>query len=271
MHIFADIGGTKMRIAAGDDSDVNGEPLVFESPQLYTDGLMALKEGVNRVTGGANIENVVIGITGVIAKNVPVTAPHLEDWKGRPLADDVGAMLHAKQVHIENDTALVGLGEATRGAGKGANIVAYITVSTGVNGVRIVDGAIDRASQGFEVGGQYLSYETNTTFEDLVSGKAVLEKYGVAPQDIQQDSPIWNKLADITAYGVHNAILHWSPDRVVLGGAMFTAPGMSVTRVQDKVREIMRKFPSTPDIRGAELGDLGGLYGGLALVQEVIS
>jgi predicted NBD/HSP70 family sugar kinase len=34
--------------------------------------------------------------------------------------------------------------------GKGPAIIAYITISTGVNGVRIVDGEIDRATYGFE-------------------------------------------------------------------------------------------------------------------------
>lgn len=42
------------------------------------------------------------------------------------------------------------LAEMGRAAGKGPAIIAYITISTGVNGVRIVDGEIDRATYGFE-------------------------------------------------------------------------------------------------------------------------
>ena len=42
------------------------------------------------------------------------------------------------------------------GAGKGEEIVAYIKVSTGIGGVRIVDGKIDRNILGFEPGYQII-------------------------------------------------------------------------------------------------------------------
>jgi predicted NBD/HSP70 family sugar kinase len=148
--------------------------------------------------------------------------------------------------------------------------VVYVTVSTGVNGVRIVDGRIDRSSFGFEIGGQYLGMgEHAVTLEALVSGRAVSEKYGTHPRDLGADSPVWDELAGHLAYGLNNTILHWSPDRVVLGGSMFNDIGISVDRVRSHLEAVIMKIDTVPEIVHCSLGDFGGLYGGLALLRNV--
>lgn len=270
MHILADIGGTKTRVAGSLDLSRFDEPLLFDTPQKYDDVLALLAEVARKLSGDKTADSFTAGVKGVLSedKRTLVTAPQniLRDWKDKPLASDLEAALKTS-VLLENDTALVGLGEAVYGAGKGKGTVAYITVSTGVNGARIVHGAIDRGRA--EIGGQYLQVgDSLKSLEDTVSGTAISEKYGVHPKEIDKDSPVWEELANITAFGVHNAILHWSPDVVVLGGSMFNDIGISVPRVQSHVERIMRKFPQTPDIVHSALGDLGGLWGGLARFKQ---
>ena len=269
MYIVADIGGTKTRIAGSADRSVLGTPLIIDTPKLYDEALAAIVAAAQKIAGG-KVDSIAAGVKGVLSadKRTLTTAPQniLIDWKGRPLAADLEAALKTS-VLLENDTALVGLGEAVSGAGKGSTIVAYITVSTGVNGVRIVEGRIDRGN--VEIGGQYLQVgDRDRSLEDLVSGAAISEKYGVHPREIDTDSPVWEELAEITAFGVHNTILHWSPDKVVLGGSMFNDIGISVPRVQFHVQNIMRKFPKTPEIVHSALGDIGGLWGGLARLKQ---
>ena len=108
---------------------------------------------------------------------------------------------------LENDAALVGLGEATDGAGKGSAILAYVTISTGVNGARIVDGQIDRATYGFEIGEQYVD-DSARTFEELVSGRAIAARFNIPPRELGKDHPVWDELARFTARALHNAIAH---------------------------------------------------------------
>jgi predicted NBD/HSP70 family sugar kinase len=201
-------------------------------------------------------------------KRTLTTAPQniLRNWKGKPLASDLETALRTSVI-LENDTALVGLGEANFGAGKDSSVVVYITVSTGVNGVRIVDGKIDGGRA--EIGGQYLRVTGRAqSLEDQISGNAIAEKYGVLPQEIDKDSPVWEELAEIAAFGVHNAMLHWSPSRVVLGGSMFAEPGIQVPRVEYYVQRIMRKFPTTPPIVHSQLGDVGGLWGAMTRLKQ---
>ena len=136
--------------------------------------------------------------------------------------------------------------------------------------MRVIDGAIDRSTQGFEIGGQYLFVDDiPTSLENLISGSAITKKYGKHPKEIEKDSPVWEELASLTAYGVHNTILHWSPDRVVLGGSMFNEIGISALRVHTHVQEIMKKFPSIPDIVHSTLKDVGGLYGALVHLKQI--
>jgi predicted NBD/HSP70 family sugar kinase len=270
MYIVVDIGGTKTRIAGSSDLSKFSTPVILDTPQKYDNALAAVAGEIKKITGGGRIESLAAGVKGVLSedKRVLVTAPQniLRDWKGRELAKDLEDALKTFVI-LENDTALVGLGEAVFGAGKGKSIVAYITVSTGMNGVRIVDGAIDRGRS--EIGGQYLQVgDSLASLEGLISGTAISEKYGVHPKEIDKDSPVWEELARITAFGVHNAILHWSPEKIVLGGSMFNEIGIPVERVRFHVEQIMRKFPAVPDIVHSALGDVGGLWGGMARLRQ---
>src|ERR1700722_17641002 len=141
MYIVADIGGTKTRIAKSADLENIEEPVVIETPKQYEEGIATVIRIVKEIAGDEKIDAVALDIAGLISPDgeIPVAAPHLPDWKGRPLGRELEAALSTR-VHVLNDTAQVGLGEAIYGAGKGANIVVYVTVSTGATGVRIVDG-----------------------------------------------------------------------------------------------------------------------------------
>lgn len=263
MYILMDIGGTKTRIAGSVDLQAFSEPVIIPTPQVYDEALARIGETVATISGGIALRGVIAGKPG--NRNLP-------QWKGRDLVEDLTATLYTN-VRIENDAALVGLGEATYGAGKGAPICAYYTVSTGVNGVRIVDGRIDVSRQGFEVGGQYLQVGTEMkTLEDLVSGVGVAARMGVSnPKDLGVEHPVWEELAHTLAVGVHNSILHWSPDRVVLGGSMMNEVGIPVARVAEHVASMMRKFKAVPEIVHSSLGDVGGLWGGMAVLKSQIT
>ena len=269
MNIVSDTGATKMRIAGARDLERFDEPMIFVTPQSYDEALALFIETARSIAGNDPIEKIAIGVPAVLStdKRSLARLEHLPQWDGRSFADDLEKNLGAK-VYLENDTALVGLGEAVFGAGKGSSITAYVTVSTGVNGIRIVDGNIERAAFGFEIGGQYLSHEGElVTLEALISGSAIEKRYGVHPRELGRDTPIWDELARVVAIGIHNTILHWSPETVVLGGSMFNEIGISIESVKSHLAEIMKKIPQLPSIVHSSLHDEGGLYGGLARLK----
>lgn len=272
MYIVADVGGTKTRIAKSADLASFDEPQIFDTVTPYDAGILSLIERVRAVSGGEKIEQIAMGLPGTQARDhrsafISGTAT-LDGWSGKPVVDELEAAL-STQVTFENDTAMVGLGEAVSGAGRGVSIVVYVTVSTGVGGVRIVDGRLDPVSHGSEMGGQYLGMDAAHTLEGLVSGNAVYRKYGKHPKELGKESPVWEELAEILAYGLYNSLVHWSPDCVVLGGSMFNEIGISVERVRAHLARINVKLPEVPEMVHSALGDIGGLYGGLARLKQL--
>jgi predicted NBD/HSP70 family sugar kinase len=269
MKIVADIGGTNLRIAGSNDLLGFTEPLILGTPQEYGAAIAVFTDAARRIAGNERIDAVQIGIRGTVSKeNGSITDTVLSDWSEKPLAHDLRVALSIPTVNLENDVATVAMGEAHFGAGKDARIMVYITVSTGVNGCRVSYGKLEPNTQGFEIGGQYVNIDPTITFEEMVSGTTIERHFGKHPKDLGKDNPIWNELAELTAYGVHNTILHWSPDTVVLGGSMFNDIGIPVPLVALGVKKIMKKFPMTPQIVHSSLGDIGGLWGGLALLRQ---
>ena len=161
MLILLDNGGTKIRIAVSSDGKQIDNHKIIPTPQNYEDALRNIFIEVNKLSSGEKIQGVAAGVRGPMdkEKSILLNPPDLPMWIGKNIKKDLENFFLAP-VYLENETALAGLGEATFGAGKGYRIVVYVTVSTGLGGVRIVDGKIDANSMGFEIGHQVIYYNS---------------------------------------------------------------------------------------------------------------
>ncbi|MDD5050673.1 MAG: ROK family protein [Candidatus Pacebacteria bacterium] len=273
MYIVFDIGGTKMRIAGSKDGKELSTPVIVDTPKDFSKFENLFKKAVDEISNGEKILAVAGGVPGTLdeAHEKLLVCKNLQGWINQPLHRTI-ADITKSFVFIENDTAMVGLGEAMDGAGKGFPIVAYITVSTGVGGSRVVDGKIDRTHFNFEPGYQIVDYNGEvSSLGDLVSGRAIAAKYGKHPAEIT-DPKVWNEVEKTFAVGVHNALLFWSPDAVIIGGSMVVKKvGISVDNVAKHVEKLLKAFPTVPVIKKAELADSGGLIGSLAYLRQKLS
>ncbi|HDQ16591.1 MAG TPA: ROK family protein [Candidatus Vogelbacteria bacterium] len=265
MYLLFDIGGTKIRLAYSADLKSFSEPIIEKTPANYNDGLELLKEMFNRL----DIDKSSLAAGGAPGpfnhqRTKMVNTINLPDWKLRPLKDDLEKIFSCP-VFLENDTAMVGLGEASFGAGRNSEIMSYFTISTGVGGAKIVNKTIDETHLGFEPGHQIIILDENqqiTELEDLISGRQVSLKTGKKPYEIT-DNDFWDKLAFYFACGLNNSLVHWSPDTVIVGGSMMKEPGLKIDRIIFHLKKVMKIFPELPEIKKAELGDFGGLYGAM--------
>ncbi|MFM2357467.1 MAG: hypothetical protein RJA61_204 [Candidatus Parcubacteria bacterium] len=276
-YLLFDIGGTKMRFAVSKNLETFERAVTISNPEDYTIALEEISRIVRDLSKDEPFTKVAGGITGIWNKDhtVLLNSPHLSSWKGKHVRADLEKIVGCP-VCLENDSAMVGLGEAHFGGGKDFDVVVYITVSTGVGGARIVSGLIDRSSYGFEPGHQIIDFSGSVeprfnsrgTLEGFVSGTSVLRQRGVSPKDISSQDPLWDDLAEKLAYGLYNSILHWSPDCVVLGGSMIVGnPAISIDAVNGYLKEVCEAVPC-PVIKKAELRDEGGLYGALAYLKQ---
>ena len=253
MWLLLDIGRTKFRMARSLDGETFvGEPEIIPTPATVEEGVELILNAVRQ--SEQPVKAVMIGASRKV-------------WAGEPIAELVKKELTIP-VYIENDAALAGLGEAIVGAGRGFNLVAYITVSTGVGGAKIENGRIDENTFGFEPGQQIITIngETIGRLEDYVSGLAVTQRFGRPPHELT-DEKIWQDLSRYLAVGLTNTILHWSPDCLVLGGSMFHEPGFKVAVLEPLIRQDLTIFPQLPVIKEATLGEQGALCGGLTYLR----
>jgi len=256
-----------MRLAISSDGKRIGKTKILQTPRDFLQGMKLFSETAHELTGGRKIKIAVGGVAGVMDKERTKLVVGNIKWSNKPLKKEMEWRIGAP-VAIENDAALAGLGEAVYGAGKGYNIVVYATVSTGVGGAKIVGKRIVESAMGFEPGRQIIDYKRpNKVLQDYVSGRALEKKYRKHPSEIR-DPRVWEETTKLLAVGLHNSLLHWSPDVVVLGGSMMLKrPGISLSRVRAHLK-ITLPFPQMPKIKQAALGDLGGLYGALSFVQD---
>lgn len=255
-----------MRVAAA-TRDALGVIRKIPTPQDPKDAIAAFVAEARELAKGENIEAIAGGIRWIISDGEFLPGDKaLPQWAGTRFADELHAALGAP-VRIVHDTGAVGLGEVHVGAGKDSAICAYITVSTGVGGDRIVDGHIDRMTFNPEVGKQLINGER---LEDLVSGTAVQKKFGISPKDLDSLEER-NKLADTLALGLYNTVLHWSPDTIVLGGSMIVGVNpIPLERVQVSLNTLLTMYPRQPRLVMAQLGDNGGLEGGRVLAGQIL-
>lgn len=267
MYILFDIGATKTRIAASKDRVHFDDPVIFDTKHLYEEGFKKLVKEIRGLTP-KNIEAISGGITGTLDEDrtILTRSPNLSGWVGYLLVEDLQKEFDCP-IFIENDASIVGLGEATAGAGIDEEIVVYITVSTGVGGTRIVDGYIDEHAYGFEPGHELIDMQNS--LEDLISGAAIEERFGKKPYEIPQSDHIWDELAEKLAFGLHNSIVHWSPDVIVLGGSMIVGdPAIQISDIEKYLKNISKVYPKLPKIKKASLGAIGGLYGALQYLNN---
>ncbi len=262
MFLVFDIGGTNTRIATSDGQTLLDKK-VIPTTQNFEEFLLAFTNAANKIIQGKGISAVAGGIRGVLNpdKSQLIKDTILLDWINKPLRKELEKILKIS-VHLENDAALAGLGEATSGSGKGFNIVAYLTISTGVGGVKIENGKIDQNSLGFEPGKQIIN---GKTLEELISGNSLKNQYGKSPEEIK-DPEIWNEVAKNLSLGLNNILVTWSPDIVILGGGVTDSIPLGL--VEENLKQIVTAYLILPKVKKASLGDEAGLLGALKYIQD---
>ncbi len=264
MKLVFDIGGTNTRLGLVHQGKLG--PTRHFKTDTSAHGIDSMLDRTQEFTAGHRLDGIAGGLPGQIDRVTEriVHATNLPNWEGQiftaALRDRLGAPVTAV-----NDVMIGGLGEANYGAGKGRSIVAYFTVSTGVNGVRIIDGSLDRNARGFEVGAQLMSDDEGnlSTLEGLTGGAALNRRTGSDPRNIH-DPAIWRQEARFLARGLYNSCLHWSPDVVVLGGPMMH--DISIDEIISEMHQHPDMTGGWPEIVPAILGDERGLQGAISLL-----
>lgn len=119
--------------AAGDSASAGAERVWAVVDELIVDAVTTAR-GMVRAVGIASAGPVDLRAGTVSPLNIP-------GWRGFPLRDRVAAALPGVPVRLGGDGLCMALGEHWRGAGRGADFLLGMVVSTGVGGGLVLDGA----------------------------------------------------------------------------------------------------------------------------------
>lgn len=275
MYVVFDIGGTHLRVGVSRDGKKLDEQTTVPTPARFEEGIAQITRLVAQLGKGQAVTAAGGASAGVIDAPTGrlVTSPNLPEWVGHSVSETLHATWDIP-VQLHNDAVLAGLAEAIAGAGQGSSIVAYVTVSTGIGGARIVHGKIDTTTYGFEPGQHIIDIDGSAcpqcrvpgTLEHYVSGSGLKYRLGQDAEHIT-DSAVWQEVTRWLAVGLHNLTMFWSPDVIVLGGGLMENQRVSMPELQSEFAKVSRIFPQLPALKLAQLGSDNGLIGALAHIQ----
>jgi glucokinase len=291
-----DIGGTK--IACG---LVDARGAVVEQESIPTETAKDYRAGVERIAEmlrlclsrqpGARVSGVGVGCTGPVDPRSGRIGPNsfLPGWEGVSMVALLEKAL-GMPVKFENDADAAALGEWMWGAGQGARVSLFVTVSTGIGSGLVVDGHIYRGAGGAhpEIGHMVIEASSGPPcicgargcWESLASGPAMAAWYNERRSEPQQTAINAEEICRRAAagqalareavlregyylgVGLANLINAFAPEVVVLGGGVMG----SWSLFEDGVREVLRRSCTMVPLertalRMASLGPRTGLAG----------
>lgn len=266
-YLAIDIGGTKTLLASFASKGKLNDSLKFETPAIYEEFLITLSEKISKMTS-SKWSYCGVAIPGrVDRKNgVGIVFGNLA-WKNVPIAANVKSLVKCPVV-IENDANLAGLSEAK--LVPEYRKVLYITVSTGIGGIFVVNGKMDTNTLDAEIGHILLEHEGKLMrWEEFASGKAIYTKFGVKARDIpESDFAKWYLIARNIAIGLIDMVAIYTPDVVIIGGGI----GSHFDNFKDKLYEELKIYEhpllTIPPVLKAKRAEEAVIYGCYELAKE---
>lgn len=150
-YIGIDLGGTNVRICKVDEQgkivqDVKSVSYGLEGPKKIEENILELLKQFDL----SDVKSIGFAIPGPVdgERNVITQATNIPGCENYPFADNIHKVTNIP-VFLDNDANAAGLAEALLGAGRGYNVVYYLTHSTGIGGGLIIDGKIIQGHKGY--------------------------------------------------------------------------------------------------------------------------
>lgn len=294
-----DVGGTKIAAGLVDDDGTLVHQAKRPTPDGDAEAIWAVVESLvaeSLSTAGGAVGGVGIASAGPIDVPAGTVSPiNITEWQHFPIVDRVAAMVDAP-VRLGGDGLCMAMGERWRGAGRDAEFLLGMVVSTGVGGGLVLDGAPydGRTGNAGHVGHVVVDPEGRPC---TCGGRGCVETIAGGPRMAQwAREQGWNapvdadakELADAAAAGDAVALQAFTRgatavaamiasvgavcdlDLVVIGGGVAKAGAL----LFDPLRAALDTYAGLDFIRDlrvvpAELGGDAGLVGAAALVTSV--
>ncbi len=280
-------GGTKMVMAV---MDVEGKELSRKviptlTPEETMPEMLSFFSGMDLTSLG-------IGCFGPLDLNPAspsygsITRTPKLAWRGFPILKTFEEALSVP-VGIDTDVNGAALAEARLGAARGLSSCLYLTVGTGIGGGLIVGGQPVHGLMHPEIGHLLLTPETGDPAPDgfcpyhphcaegLASGPAIEKRWGVSAKELPEDHPAWALEAAYLAQVCADAMLAFSPEKIILGGGVMHQQFL-FPMIREKTVRLLNGYIPVPAVEAGlkdyivptGLGDNSGILGAWLLAKQ---
>ncbi|MDQ3123674.1 MAG: ROK family protein [bacterium] len=266
MYLTVDIGGTKTLLALMTKSGKITKSIKFPTPTDYEEFKQLLAD---------NIANITTSPFTLTCSSAPAKIDHERgiaeafgnlDWKNIPIRDDIRTITKTP-VLLENDTKLAGLSEA-RLLEPVRKKVLYLTVSTGIGSVLVVNNKIDTDLQDSEVG--FMLFERDgklVPWQSFASGKAIVKRFGKRASEID-DPKTWEIISKDIALGLIDVIANVQPDIVIIGGGVGSYFNKFKKPLLKELKEYENPMVPIPPVIGARRPEEAVIYGCYEMIKD---
>ena len=294
-YIGIDLGGTNVRICKVDEQgkivqDVKSVSYGLEGPKRIEENILELLKQFDL----SDVKSIGFAIPGPVdgERNVITQATNIPGCENYPFADNIHKVTNIP-VFLDNDANAAGLAEALLGAGRGYNVVYYLTHSTGIGGGLIIDGKIIQGHKGYAgevanvivdpTGPYYPNYHhlNRGGVETLASGTAIgligkdkigengdsaKKVFALATEGNSIALEIVDKMAKdfATCLSAISAIV--APDCFVIGGGCTNSSELYFDKLREYFKSMVHEGMREVPILKAELAEPGVL--GAAMIGK---
>jgi fructokinase len=289
MSVYGGIeaGGSKWQCAVGSaPDDLRAQQTIpTTTPQETIDRVVAFFEREGPV------EAIGIGAFGPVNAHLSsptwgfITTTPKPGWAQTDVGPEIQRRLSVPVV-FDTDVNAAALGEHLWGAAKGLDTFCYITVGTGIGGGGMARGKLLHGLVHPEFGHLRIPHDLEgdpfpgvcpyhgDCWEGLASGRAIEARWGRPAVELAGDQAVWELEARYLAVGLISVICVLSPERIVLGGGVMSAPGL-LPLVHREVGALMNGYLDNPALGTGiadyvtlpRLGSLSGVLGGIGLAR----
>ncbi|OBF88878.1 sugar kinase [Mycobacterium sp. 852002-51152_SCH6134967] len=298
LALALDIGGTKIAVGLVDGAGTLVHRVESPTPDGDAETIWAAVDSLITealATAGGRIRGVGIASAGPIDLSAGTVSPiNIGSWQRFPIVSRVASAV-GTPVRLAGDGLCMAMGEHWRGAGRGADFLLGMVVSTGVGGGLVLDGAPydGRTGNAGHVGHIVVDPDGAPC---TCGGRGCVETIAGGPRMAQwAREQGWDAPADADAKELADAANAGDPlalsafrrgavavgamiasvgavcdlDRVAIGGGVAKAGAL----LFDPLREALASYAGLDFIRGievvpAELGSDAGLVGAAALLRQ---
>lgn len=270
MYLAIDIGGTKTLLAVFSGTGKLLESLRFETPKDYPEFLSELKKTYKKLGHKQDLKACVAGAPGRIDRQkMSVVAFGNLNWENVAIGKAIEDMCGIPAT-LENDANLAGLSEAIL-IQHAYKKVLYVTISTGIGGIVIIDGVIEPEYADMEFGHMMFEHDEKLQhWQDFASGKAIFNKYGKRASDIPAtDTGTWYAISRNIALGLTGVIANLTPEVIIIGGGVGTHFDKYADRLHEELMLYGTKLVSVPPLRQAIRSEEAVIYGCYELARQL--